>query len=131
MYKILTAITILLSSLSIAAQPVMGEANLSIESDIYDFGQVDQFELTECIFVVTNTGDQPLIISKCQKSCGCTTPQCNPDPIMPGETSDISIKYDSGRVGPFNKSITVHSNDLDEPKKVLRIKGEILAQKKD
>ncbi len=131
MNKFLPTLFLALMSTVMMSQPVLGEPNLSVEQDTYDFGQVDQFEHTECVIVVTNTGDQPLIISKCQKSCGCTIPQCDPTPIEPGQTSEITIKYDSGRVGPFNKSITVHSNDPDEPKKVLRIKGEVLAQKKD
>ena len=111
----------------VQAQPSIGEPNLSVDKEVHQFGQMEQFSEVNCVFTITNTGDQPLIISKCQKSCGCTTPECSSDPILPGETSEVKVKYDSGRMGPFNKTITVHSNDPDEPAKILRIQGEIIA----
>jgi hypothetical protein len=80
-----------------------------------------------CVFTVTNDGTEPLIISRCKGSCGCTVPQCDKDPIMPGATSSIKVKYDTKRVGPINKSVTITSNASNEPTKVIRIKGKIEA----
>lgn len=130
MNRLIAVLILALTSAVMTAQPVIGEPNFTVDKVVHDFGKADQFSETECTFTVTNTGDQPLIISKCKKSCGCTTPQCDPDPIAPGETSEIKVRYDSGRMGPFNKSVTVHSNDPDEPTKVLRIKGEIVTEGK-
>ncbi|HWY36121.1 MAG TPA: DUF1573 domain-containing protein, partial [Nitrosopumilaceae archaeon] len=58
----------------------------------------------------TNTGKEPLIISNCQGSCGCTVPNCPKEPILPGKTGIIKVHYDTKRVGQINKSVTVQSN---------------------
>jgi hypothetical protein len=76
---------------------------------------------------VTNTGDQPLIISECKRSCGCTTPKCDTAPIPPGKTSVIQVHYDTNRVGPINKSVTITSNATNAPSKVVNIKGTVEA----
>ena len=59
-------------------------------------------------------------------SCGCTIPKKPEDPILPGKTGEIQVKYDTNRVGPIRKAITVISN-ADTPTKVLKIKGEVKA----
>ena len=76
---------------------------------------------------MTNTGDQPLIITNCQGSCGCTVPKCEKEPIKPGQTSTITVKYDTNRVGPINKSVTISSNATNAPEKIVRIKGNVEA----
>lgn len=76
---------------------------------------------------MTNTGDQPLIISQCQGSCGCTVPKCETQPIKPGAKSTITVKYDTNRVGPINKSVTITSNATNAPSKVVTIKGTVEA----
>lgn len=58
--------------------------------------------------------------------------QCpkKPDgPVAPGASSTIEVKYDTNRVGPIRKTVTVYSN-ASEPIKALKIKGEILAEGK-
>ena len=90
-------------------------------------GTIKQGGNGECVFTVTNTGDQPLIISNCQGSCGCTVPKCETAPIKPGAKSSITVKYDSNRVGPINKSVTITSNATNAPSKVVRIQGTVEA----
>jgi hypothetical protein len=121
------AITATIMSCGTSAQPplVIGEANLTVDKDVHDFGVLEVGADGSCKFIVTNMGDQPLIISKCDKTCGCTVPSCDPTPINPKGTSEITVTYDTKRLGPFNKSVTVHSNDPDEPVKVLRVTGEV------
>ncbi|MDG2280286.1 MAG: DUF1573 domain-containing protein, partial [Flavicella sp.] len=59
----------------------------------------------------------------------CTVPTYDKEPIMPGESGEIRVKYATNRVGRFSKTVTLTSN-ASEPKKVLRIKGEVLSPKK-
>lgn len=112
------------------AQPseavTVGGPNLSVDTETYDFGSIEKGSDGSCVFVVTNTGDQPLIISKCDKTCGCTVPKCDPKPVTTGETSEIVVTYDTKRVGPFTKSVKVHSNDPDEPLKILKVTGTVV-----
>ena len=67
-----------------------------------------------------------MVITDVKSSCGCTIPKKPEQPIAPGETGIIEVKYDTNRaVGPFRKAITVTSN-ADTPTKVLKIKGELV-----
>ena len=67
-----------------------------------------------------------MIISNAKGSCGCTVPTWEKEPIMPGESSVMTVKYDTKRVGPINKSVTITSNATNSPTKVIRIKGKVL-----
>lgn len=100
---------------------------ISLDKEVHDYGTITKGGDGACTFIVTNTGTEPLIISKCKGSCGCTVPKCDKNPILPGATSDISVKYDTKRVGPINKSVTITSNATNEPTKVIRIKGKVEA----
>lgn len=98
-------------------------ADIKFEKEVHDFGTVKQGADGNCEFKFTNTGKEPLIISECRASCGCTTPTCPKDQLIkPGESSVIKVHYDMNRVGPINKSITITSN-AKSGQKVLQIKG--------
>ena len=101
-------------------------AKIEFESETVDYGEVAKGADGVRVFEFTNTGDAPLIVSKVSSSCGCTIPKKPEDPIMPGQTGEIQVKYDTNRVGPIRKAITVISN-ADTPTKVLKIKGEVKA----
>ena len=79
-------------------------------------------------FEFTNTGDAPLIISNVLSTCGCTVPTKPAEPIMPGKTGKIEVKY-SMIPGPIRKTITVESNAVNyEGGRIpLKIKGEVIA----
>lgn len=108
------------------AKPVAGSGpQLSIDKEVHDYGTIAQGANGTCEFVVTNTGDQPLILTNCKGSCGCTVPKCDTEPIKPGGKTTITVKYDTKRVGPINKSVTISSNATNTPEKVVRIKGTV------
>ena len=109
----------------------VGGAEISFSKDVHDFGKMKQYGDASTAFSFTNTGDQPLIISNCKGSCGCTVPTWPRQPIAPGATASIKVKYDSKRVGPINKSVTITSNATNTPTKVIRITGNISAAPKD
>jgi len=94
-------------------------------SDVIDYGKIEQNADGVRIFEFKNIGKSPLVISRIQSSCGCTVPKKPTEPIMPGKTGKIEVKYATSRVGGFSKMITVYSN-ATEPTKKLRIKGIVL-----
>lgn len=108
----------------LSAQATTGPA-IAVDKDVHDYGDVPYGGDGTCEFKVTNTGTEPLIMSKCKGSCGCTVPKCDTAPIAPGETSIITVKYDTKRTGAINKSVTINSNAINEPTKVVRIKGTV------
>ncbi len=79
-------------------------------------------------FEFTNTGDAPLIITSVLSTCGCTVPTKPTEPIMPGKTGKIDVKY-SMIPGPIRKTITVESNavNYEAGRVALKIKGEVVA----
>ncbi|QCW99164.1 DUF1573 domain-containing protein [Aggregatimonas sangjinii] len=99
-------------------------AKIEFKSETVDYGEIAKGADGVRVFEFTNTGDAPLIISKVSSSCGCTIPKKPEAPVLPGETGEIQVKYDTNRVGPIRKAITVISN-ADTPTIVLKIKGEI------
>jgi len=103
-------------SLSINAQ------EFKFESETIDYGKVSKGSDGDKVFVFTNIGDQPLIISRIQSSCGCTVPKKPEQPIMPGKKGEIKVSYDTKRLGGFSKSITIFSN-AKNARKVIKIKG--------
>ena len=102
-------------------------ADISFEKMVHDYGTLIQGGNGECEFKFKNTGKEPLIITNCQGSCGCTVPQCPKDPILPGKSGVIKVKYDSNRVGPISKSVSVQSN-AKSGVQTLQIKGNIEAK---
>ena len=121
MKKIVLSLFIGLLGFGINAQQAKG-AKIEFKTETIDYGKINKGSDGIRVFEFTNTGDAPLIISKVSSSCGCTIPKKPEAPIMPGETSEIRVKYDTDRVGPIRKAITVISN-TDTPTKVLKIKG--------
>lgn len=107
-------------------KPVAGTGpQISIDKEVHDYGTIAQGANGTCEFKVTNTGDQPLILTGCKGSCGCTVPVCAPEPIKPGQSTNVTVKYDTKRVGPINKSVTISSNATNAPEKIVRIKGTV------
>ncbi|MFM7105325.1 MAG: DUF1573 domain-containing protein, partial [Flavobacteriales bacterium] len=87
--------------------------------------KIKQGESVECVFKVTNTGNEPLIIEEAHGSCGCTVPDYPKDAIAAGETKDIKVKFNSaGKQGPNTKTVTITANT--EPlQSVISIKADV------
>lgn len=101
---------------------------MTFESEVVDYGTIEQGADGVREFKFTNTGKEPLIISNARGSCGCTVPTWPKEPIKPGESSVIKVKYDTKRLGVINKSVTITSNSTTVTK-VVRIQGTIVAPK--
>lgn len=135
MKKLLFAAGIAIVTFSIACsqsqvdQSVIGNNDPAIkfETNIHDYGIVVQGGNGIYDFVFTNTGNAPLILNNVRSSCGCTIPEWPKEPIAPGETGLIKVKYNTNRIGTINKSVTVYSNAPGGPV-VLRIKGTVVTK---
>lgn len=93
-----------------------------------DYGKVSSTENGTRDFIFTNTGNAPLLITNVLSTCGCTVPTKPNEPIMPGKTGKISVKYNM-TPGPIRKTITVESNavNYESGRVALKIKGEVVA----
>jgi hypothetical protein len=122
---IFTAVTALFAMGMMAQTPVVSGPQITIDKEVHNFGNIPYGGNGTCEFKVTNTGTEPLILSKCKGSCGCTVPTCEPNPISPGASTNITVKYDTKRAGVIDKSVTINSNAVNEPVMVVRIKGKV------
>lgn len=113
-----------LLTLGVSAQEKV--AKIEFKTETVDYGDIEKGSDGVRVFEFTNTGTAPLIISKVSSSCGCTIPKKPEEPILPGESGEIQVKYDTNRPGPIRKAITVISN-ADTPTKILKIKGNVLS----
>jgi hypothetical protein len=99
-------------------------AKIVFEETTIDYGEIEKGADGVRTFKFTNTGDAPLVIEDIKSTCGCTIPKKPDGPIMPGASDTIQVKYDTNRVGPIRRSISVYSN-ADEPIITLNIRGTV------
>jgi hypothetical protein len=104
---------------------------IEVNKEIHDYGMVEYAGNGICEFVVTNTGTEPLVITSAKASCGCTVPSYPKEPIAPGASAVITVKYDTKRPGSINKSIKITSNAVNATEKVIYIKGQVQQQPVD
>lgn len=111
------------------AVPVGPTTTLQFAENSYDFGEVMDGEKVEHTYTFTNTGSEPLVISNAKGSCGCTVPAWPKEPIAPGATGEILVRFDSkgkGRVGggAQTKTVTITANTTP-PDTRITIKGKV------
>lgn len=101
-------------------------AKIDFTKETHDYGTVKNGSDGTCTFEFKNTGNAPLIISNAKGSCGCTVPEWPKEPIAPGAKATIKVKYDTTRPGVINKNVTITSNAVNSPEKMIYIKGTVL-----
>jgi len=97
------------------------------DKTVFDFQTLVQNSPGTASFILTNEGNEPLIISKATASCGCTNLSYEKEPIMPGKSTVISATYNAAALGVFTKTITVITNASEQPV-ILQIKGKVEAK---
>lgn len=130
MKKVILSLGIFFSGiLAVSAQEAASNPNapeITFENEVIDYGTIEHNADGNREFKFKNTGKEPLIITNCAGSCGCTVPTWPKEPIRPGQSATIKVKYATDRVGAFEKTVTVTSN-AKSASKVLKIKGVVKA----
>lgn len=117
----------ILTFIAFSAMPAQAQGPvMTFEVTTIDYGTIEKGADPMRHFKFTNTGNEPLIIKSAKGSCGCTVPTYPQEPIMPGESANIDVRYDTQRVGNFNKQVTLTTNET-ESTHTLTIKGEVKA----
>jgi hypothetical protein len=102
------------------------QPEFKFEKETHDFGKIPQGKPVSYTFKFTNIGDQPLIISDVEPTCGCTIAEYTKTPVKKGATGTITLTFNAAVANPFIKPATVKSN-AKTPVKVLYLKGEVVA----
>ena len=126
------ALIFLLGSFTAIAQEngkseIVDGPKMTFESTTVDYGTIEKDGDPIRYAKFTNTGTEPLIIKHAKGSCGCTVPTVPKEPIMPGESGEIKIRYATNRVGTINKTVRVTTNEGGQPH-ILRVKGKVLKE---
>ena len=124
MKKAILFILLIFAPLALSAQA--SGPMISFDMDTIDYGEIVKGSDGGRTFTFENTGDAPLEIKGVRSSCGCTIPKKPEAPIAPGEKGEITVRYDTNRVGVFRKTITVNTNVASASIIALKIKGNVL-----
>lgn len=99
------------------------QTSLKFEKTTVDYGTIEKGSDPYRAFVFENTSEEPVAIKSAKGSCGCTIPEYPKEPIMPGQKSEVKVRYDTQRVGSFGKTVTLMTTK--DEKIVLNIKGKV------
>lgn len=128
MKKLFVILLLGFSAIALSAQNDKS-AKIEFETTVIDYGTIEKGSNGLRVFKFKNTGNAPLVVSSVKSSCGCTVPKKPESPILPGESGEIEVKYDTKRVNPIRKTITVTSN-AETPTVALKIKGNVIDSSK-
>jgi len=117
----LLLVCLVFSVVAMAQKPVA-----TFSEKVFDFGKINEKDGSVThVFEFTNKGNAPLVVSRVQTSCGCTTPSWTKEPVEPGKKGSITVTFDVRNKTLFEKQIMVYTNDNQEPV-MLVIKGEVI-----
>lgn len=105
-----------------------GLATMDFADTAYDFGKMHEGESASYEFKFTNNGKAPLLISNAAGSCGCTVPDYPHEPIEPGKSATVNVKFNStGKTGMQHKSVNIFTNS-NKGTHVLNISADVAEQ---
>lgn len=100
-------------------------AEITFPSPSFEYGMIEAGERVVHTYHFSNTGTEPLVLSAAKGSCGCTVPEWPKEPILPGESGEVVVEFDStGKKGRQNKRVTIIAN-TDPPQTFLSIHGDV------
>ena len=122
-------IIIIFLFLGISVFPQVMGPKVSVQQSDYDFGEAIQNDIVNHSFVLTNNGGDVLKIRDVKASCGCTAVKPDKNELKPGESTQIKASFNTkGRKGPQTKTITVKTNDPDNPVVTFKLSGNVIVK---
>lgn len=109
------------------AQELAEAPQAAFELTDYQAGDILQGQYLTYNFRLTNKGKRDLVIESVKASCGCTATEPKEKVVKGGGTTEITARFDSnGKQGPQHKTITVTTNDPQNPVIILHLRCNIL-----
>lgn len=85
-------------------------------SDTVRFGRMHEGEIAEKPLQLINEGSKPVVIREVERTCGCTTLEFENEPLMPGESRQMTLRFDArGEWGWQLKLLRLYLNEGEEP----------------
>jgi hypothetical protein len=95
-----------------------------VRPTLIDMGIAETGSMMRGRFTIYNEGKEALLIAGVRSSCGMMIPSWPSAPIVPGDSAIIQLRYDTSRVGPFTRLLTIHSNARQKTL-VVGVHGEV------
>jgi hypothetical protein len=104
---------------------------LKFDYTTHDFGDITEGKVVDWTVNFKNVGNRELEIKDVKTSCGCTAAIITGKSLKPGESGSLKIEFDSAnKLGKTSKTISVDSNDTDDPVQTIIIMADILKKEK-
>jgi hypothetical protein len=100
------------------------------EEIMHDYGEIPEKSDGTWSFTFKNLGDQAVLINRVRSTCGCTVPDWPRQPVEPGASGQVTVRYNTAQTGTFLKSVYVYSTAANSPVK-LQIKGKVLPKEQE
>ena len=121
---------ITLYALAATALTAVAQPHFTSNTEMYDFGQIEWKRPVTVQYSITNSGNQPLVLTGVEPDCACSVARWTKTPIAPGAKGVVNVTFDAEALGHFNKSVAIYSNA--QPHLVyLKFNGEVVREIKD
>lgn len=104
------------------------------DPNLWDFGKVKEGVVLKHDFLLKNSSDKIMNIKEVHTSCGCTTSEVKNRRILPGEETEIEVKFNTkGYSGPVRQFVYVHTvteGDNNLEIKQFIVKADVVKQVK-
>ncbi len=118
---------IIILFISLITFSLAANSRMEFKETTIDFGEVESGKVVDINFEFENTGDSVLVIKNISTSCGCTATKLEKKEYQPGEKGVIPVKFNSsGYNAKVTKSITIATNDTENPYSRLKITGSVV-----
>lgn len=89
-----------------AAKPARGERR----TQVFDFGSARQAAIVKHTFQVTNSGMEPVTVTRVQTTCGCTVADVKKNTVIePGKSLDVPVQLKTrGKHNPIESKVIVN-----------------------
>ena len=104
------------------------QSDVVFQTKKHSFGKIPQGKPVTFVFKFTNNSTKPILVEKADAECGCTKPVFPIEPIMKGQSNQISVTYNAADVGSFSKKVSVKFANADAAETLI-IEGEVLKNK--
>lgn len=126
--KNLLIFPLMLLGMGVFAQVRQGPV-LELEKDRHNYGTLyaDELSTFNHEIEITNTGDEPLVLSNVRACCGTRVIEWPREPLMPQEKASIKVQF---RLAPrpqrISRTVTINSNSSERPTFIYRITGQVV-----
>lgn len=100
---------------------------INIPSTLWEIGTIKLGDEVTRTFKIMNLGTDELKINNIRSSCSCLTVKLTSKVVKPKEYTEIIATFkEESKIGDVIKTIYIDSNDISEPRKVIKVMATII-----